>query len=86
MPIVLADANLQPMTVDNFFNEFETHVRESITASGFYKIARQKADQMLFTSATLVTEADDAAVLDERNDRYSQIGETEDYLYVHFVL
>lgn len=84
MPIVLADANLTPMTLDNFFNEFETHVRDSVTESGFYKIARQKTDQMLFTSATLVTEADDSAELDSRGDRFSQVGETEDYLYVHF--
>ena len=86
MSIVLADANLATMTTTGFFNEFETSVVESITATGFYKLARQKEDQMLFTSATLVTEADDAAVLDERGDRYSQVGETEDYLYVHFVI
>ena len=86
MPIVLADANLSPMTTHGFFNEHETAVLESITATGFYKLARQKTDGCLFTSATLVTEADDAAVLDERGDRFSQVGETEDYLYVHFVV
>jgi len=85
MPIVLADANLSPMTTNGFFNEFETSVLESITATGFYKLSRQKTDQTLFTSATLVTEADDAAVRDGE-DRYYQIGEAEDYLYVHFVV
>jgi len=86
MPIALADANLSPMTTDNFFNEFEIGVRDSITTTGFYKLARNKVDNNYFTSATLVTEADDSAVLDERGDRFYQVGDAEDYLYIHFVV
>jgi|688.fasta_scaffold916218_2 hypothetical protein len=86
MPIVLADANLSPMTVDGFFNEYETAVRDSVTSTAFYKLSRQKGDGSLFIDAVQVTEADDAAVLDERGDRFYQVGDTEDYLYVHFIV
>lgn len=87
MPIVLADANLPQTTTDGFFNDLEDHVRDAILAggSGHYKLAREKNDGN-FTSATLVTEANDAAALEASGDRFAEVGETEDYLYVNFLV
>jgi hypothetical protein len=87
MPISLAESNLPKMPTDGFFNEFEAELLNHVLTegSGFYKLTQLK-ESGRFVSAVKVTEADDGAILNDLSDRLILLGETEDYMFVDFVV
>lgn len=86
MPTNLIDLTFDQVTADNgFFNENEVTLQNTILSSGtgVYKLIKNKDGQ--FTSVESVTEVseDNVTITD---GRVTIIGDTEDILYVSFVV
>ena len=85
MPLNLESLELHEVTTDGFFNEGEAAILATIQAngSGVYKLTQDKQGQFVAVEKVSSVAEEDAVV---ENGRIVIVGETQDFMYVKFIV
>ena len=85
MPLNLESLELHEVTTDGFFNEGEAAILATIqvNGSGVYKLTQDKRGQFVAVEKVSSVAEEDAVV---ENGRIVIVGETQDFMYVKFIV